>query len=104
MIVVPEMIGSIVGVYNGKTFNQVGLKLTPQSGYPGGPAGAFQCHLLSGDDKLVFCCRSRSSPTWWATTWQNSQSHTGQSSTASQALVQPTRRASYLSSRAVDMR
>lgn len=24
MIVVPEMIGSIVGVYNGKTFNQVG--------------------------------------------------------------------------------
>ena len=23
MIVVPEMIGSIVGVYNGKTFNQV---------------------------------------------------------------------------------
>jgi small subunit ribosomal protein S15e len=24
MIVVPEMIGSVVGVYNGKTFNQVG--------------------------------------------------------------------------------
>ena len=24
MIIVPEMIGSIVGVYNGKTFNQVG--------------------------------------------------------------------------------
>jgi ribosomal protein S19 len=23
MIVVPEMIGSVVGVYNGKTFNQV---------------------------------------------------------------------------------
>ena len=23
MIVVPEMIGSIIGVYNGKTFNQV---------------------------------------------------------------------------------
>ena len=26
MIVVPEMIGSIVGVYNGKTFNQVEIK------------------------------------------------------------------------------
>lgn len=26
MIVVPEMIGSIVGVYNGKTFNQVNIQ------------------------------------------------------------------------------
>merc|ERR1711962_368640 len=26
MIVIPEMIGSIVGVYNGKTFNQVEIK------------------------------------------------------------------------------
>ncbi|GES76740.1 40S ribosomal protein S15-like [Rhizophagus clarus] len=26
MIIVPEMIGSIVGVYNGKTFNQVEIK------------------------------------------------------------------------------
>merc|ERR1712198_379350 len=26
MIVVPEMIGSIIGVYNGKTFNQVEIK------------------------------------------------------------------------------
>ena len=25
MIIVPEMIGSIVGVYNGKTFNQVSV-------------------------------------------------------------------------------
>lgn len=24
MIIVPEMVGSIVGIYNGKTFNQVG--------------------------------------------------------------------------------
>ena len=23
MIIVPEMIGSVIGVYNGKTFNQV---------------------------------------------------------------------------------
>ena len=28
MIIVPEMIGSIVGVYNGKTFNQVQLAST----------------------------------------------------------------------------
>ncbi|KAL8159413.1 hypothetical protein V2J09_000950 [Rumex salicifolius] len=26
MVVVPEMIGSIIGVYNGKTFNQVEIK------------------------------------------------------------------------------
>ncbi|WAQ98960.1 RS15-like protein, partial [Mya arenaria] len=26
MVIVPEMIGSIVGVYNGKTFNQVEIK------------------------------------------------------------------------------
>lgn len=26
MIVVPEMVGSIIGVYNGKTFNQVSAK------------------------------------------------------------------------------
>merc|ERR1711976_537684 len=26
MIIIPEMIGSIVGVYNGKTFNQVEIK------------------------------------------------------------------------------
>lgn len=25
MIVVPEMVGSIIGIYNGKTFNQVSL-------------------------------------------------------------------------------
>ncbi|RWW77931.1 hypothetical protein BHE74_00013871 [Ensete ventricosum] len=28
MIIVPEMIGSIIGVYNGKTFNQVEIKVT----------------------------------------------------------------------------
>ena len=29
MIIVPEMIGSIIGVYNGKTFNQVRLLCQP---------------------------------------------------------------------------
>ena len=27
MIILPEMIGSVVGVYNGKTFNQVEIKV-----------------------------------------------------------------------------
>ena len=27
MIVVPEMIGSIIGIYNGKTFNQVEIRV-----------------------------------------------------------------------------
>lgn len=26
MIVVPEMVGSIIGIYNGKTFNQVSIR------------------------------------------------------------------------------
>ena len=28
MIVLPEMVGSIVGIYNGKTFNQVEIKVS----------------------------------------------------------------------------
>jgi len=32
MIIVPEMIGSIVGVYNGKTFNQVEIKVSGSTG------------------------------------------------------------------------
>ena len=28
MIVVPEMIGSVVGIHNGKTFNQVEMKVS----------------------------------------------------------------------------
>ena len=35
MTIVPEMIGSIVGVYNGKTFNQVSLPAA-SVGYRGG--------------------------------------------------------------------
>jgi small subunit ribosomal protein S15e len=31
MIIVPEMVGSIVGVYNGKTFNQVEVKVCLKS-------------------------------------------------------------------------
>ena len=28
MIVLPEMIGSVVGIYNGKTFNQVEIRVS----------------------------------------------------------------------------
>ena len=31
MIVVPEMIGSVVGIHNGKTFNQVEIKVCGDS-------------------------------------------------------------------------
>ena len=27
VVIVPEMIGSVIGVYNGKTFNQVEIKV-----------------------------------------------------------------------------
>ena len=32
MIIVPEMIGSVVGIYNGKTFNQVEIKVRKYTG------------------------------------------------------------------------
>lgn len=38
MIVLPEMIGSMVGVYNGKTFNQVEIKV-----------GCFKVHFVCRD-------------------------------------------------------
>ena len=30
VVIVPEMIGSVIGVYNGKTFNQVEIKVRLQ--------------------------------------------------------------------------
>ena len=45
MIVLPDMIGSIVGVHNGKTFNQVEVKVRPNSfilaSFKGEPAAYF---------------------------------------------------------------
>uniref|UniRef100_A0A8B9MQS6 40S ribosomal protein S15 n=1 Tax=Accipiter nisus TaxID=211598 RepID=A0A8B9MQS6_9AVES len=34
MIILPEMVGSMVGVYNGKTFNQVEIKVRRHSNIP----------------------------------------------------------------------
>lgn len=36
MIIVPEMIASVIGVYNGKTFNQVEIKVR-----------GFKSHIMS---------------------------------------------------------
>lgn len=38
MIVVPEMIGSVVGIHNGKVFNQVEIKVGSPTG-----GGLFLC-------------------------------------------------------------
>jgi len=46
MIVVPEMIGSIVGVYNGKTFNQVEIKVSYDT----------LNVVLCGISLVLFCC------------------------------------------------
>lgn len=45
MIIVPEMIGSVVGVYNGKVFNQVEIKPDMVSHYLG---GTFVCFGWGG--------------------------------------------------------
>ena len=39
MIILPEMVGSMVGVYNGKTFNQVEIKVPVGRGGWGGQRG-----------------------------------------------------------------
>lgn len=36
MIILPEMVGSMVGVYNGKTFNQVEIKVRGPLAWAGG--------------------------------------------------------------------
>uniref|UniRef100_A0A670K5H2 40S ribosomal protein S15 n=1 Tax=Podarcis muralis TaxID=64176 RepID=A0A670K5H2_PODMU len=43
MIILPEMVGSMVGVYNGKTFNQVEIKV--RAGDWGGTASSYSSLL-----------------------------------------------------------
>ena len=81
MIIVPEMIGSIVGVYNGKTFNQV-WQLMVMTGqltcacpkFEASASGGVRALLAwkacrafpdhgSSPDLCKLACRSRSSPT-----------------------------------------
>ena len=81
MIVVPEMIGSVVGIYNGKTFNQVEIKVR------------FSASLIS------FGSFDFPSPKWSATTSPSSRSPTSPSGTVAPVLVPPTRRVSFPSSK-----
>ena len=48
IIIVPEMTGSIVGVYNGKTFNQVEIKLEMIGHYLGEPMKIVNQHKSVG--------------------------------------------------------
>jgi ribosomal protein S19 len=49
MVIVPEMIGSVIGVYNGKTFNQVEIKVRtpPAQTLPQSPCGECPCCVSS---------------------------------------------------------
>lgn len=82
MIIVPEMIGSVVGIYNGKvrfSFAQVHRE---------------RRRVLTGCVPAI--CRSstqlRLSPRWLATTSLSSRAHTSPSSTVVRVLVLPTPR------------
>ena len=69
MIIVPEMIGSIVGVYNGKTFNQVhrlgSMDIQSFDCVRYTPARVVNSFLSSRGFSYCACfCRWRSSLTW----------------------------------------
>ena len=49
-MIVPEMIGSIVGVYNGKTFNQVEIKVMIKKILDGGFKP--KCKLVKDDKHM----------------------------------------------------
>ena len=55
MIILPEMVGSMVGVYNGKTFNQVEIKVRVGCA---GPGGRPRCRP-SADYPAPFLCSPR---------------------------------------------
>lgn len=48
MIILPEMVGSVVGVYNGKEFNAVEIKVRPTLSPPASafPLNSVQCLTL----------------------------------------------------------
>lgn len=61
MIVVPEMIGSVVGIHQGKTFNQVEIKVRHVCRL----SAFMRCAVLS-------CCSLK----WLDITWESLLSHT----------------------------
>jgi hypothetical protein len=80
MIVVPEMIGSQVGVYNGKTFNSVEIKVSHE-------------HISKLREQTLTRLHSLK---WLVTTWESFLFHTNLSSTVDPVLVLPTPLASFL--------
>lgn len=63
MVILPEMVGSMVGVYNGKTFNQVEIKVRCQQNASGlglrihaQIIGLFSYSSL-GSSSRTHCCR-----------------------------------------------
>ena len=100
MIVVPEMIGSVVGIHNGKVFNQVEIKV--------GSSGTHEIPLLPFFPSLIspyhlffsipiFCTQTHSRK-WWVTILESLPSHTSQSSMVVLGLEQRFPRASSPSS------
>ncbi len=71
MIIVPEMIGSIVGVYNGKTFNQVEIKVNIIA-FKFSNQGNLLCHdsKNSLNQRNVF--EFVYSLKWWDIIWESS--------------------------------
>uniref|UniRef100_A0A8C0KXI1 40S ribosomal protein S15 n=1 Tax=Canis lupus dingo TaxID=286419 RepID=A0A8C0KXI1_CANLU len=71
MIILPEMVGSMVGVYNGKTFNQVEIKVRGAAGPLGGGgrdtgggrsklhAGSLTCGTRSRDSRIAPWAKGR---------------------------------------------
>ena len=80
MVIVPEMVGSVVGVYNGKVFNSVEVKVFYQVNFLN-----LQFH------NTVFFLFSLK---WLDTIWVNSASVTSLLSTVGPVLVPPTALAS----------
>jgi hypothetical protein len=85
MIIVPEMIGSVVGVYNGKTFVQVEIKVC--------------FHLVDDCSCSNNCVTIIVSPKWLDSTWVNSRSLISLSSMVNLVLVRPIHRALFLLSK-----
>ena len=70
MIVVPEMIGSMVGIHNGKTFNQVEIKVRPDQ------LESVYVHFQYTPHTHTHT--HTHSRRWWATIWGSLRSPTSQ--------------------------
>ena len=88
MVIVPEMIGSIVGVYNGKMFNSVEIKVCVSPQPLACRRGSIRFKAFP--PHCVFYCFCWTREKWLGITSVNSAWYTGISSTVAMVLVQPT--------------